>query len=65
MTLFSSSFLHESSSTSDENRGVRRRELFCKSAPFLVERLDLGLYPLGVHVKIQTGMLVLFFRFEI
>ena len=33
------------------------------SAPFQEERL--GLYPGGVHVKIQMGMLVQIFRFEI
>ena len=42
------------------------------SAPFQEERFGLGLYPPGggggegvVHVKIQTGMLVQFFGFEI
>ena len=35
------------------------------SAPFQEERLGLGLYPRGVHVKIQMGMLVQIFGFEI
>ena len=35
------------------------------SAPFQEERLGLGLYTGGVHVKIQMGMLIKFFRFEI
>ena len=35
------------------------------SAPFQEERLGLGLYPGGVHVNIQMGMLVKFLRFEI
>ena len=35
------------------------------SAPFQEERQGLGLYPGGVHVKIQMGMLVQLFRFEI
>ena len=35
------------------------------SAPFQVERLGLGLYPGGVHVKIQMGMLVKCFRLEL
>ena len=35
------------------------------SAPFQEERQGLGLYPGGVHVKIQMLMLVQLFRFEI
>ena len=34
------------------------------SAPFQEERLGVGLYTF-VHVKIQLGMLIKFFRFEI
>ena len=35
------------------------------SAPFQEERLGLGIYPGGVHVKIQVGMFVQYFGFEI
>ena len=35
------------------------------SAPFQEERLDLYTGEGGVHVKIQMGMLIKFFRFEI
>ena len=61
-----SSFLDERSS--DENGGIRRRVNTSSSAPFQEERLDQGLYPEkegGVHVKIQKGMLVQVFGFEI
>ena len=53
VTLFLSSFLDEKSS--DENGGIRRRVNTSSSASFQEER----------HVKIEKGMLVQFFGFEI
>ena len=71
VTLFSSSFLDERSSESDENGGIRRGELFCKyehvfKCTFSTGKTGPRPSSAGtVHVKIQTRKLVQLFRFEI
>ena len=69
VTLFSSSFLHERFSKSDENGGT---ETFLYEHVFkcTFSRGKVGPRPLPwgggvVHVKIQTGMLIQSFGFEI